>query len=154
MVPPRPNLRPLSSVLPSDHRPELPMSTSVRLLRRTCVFERQDVGIYDRYRSDRAVIAAHRVRDGRKHRHATRLHQGALSLGDVVPASIHPEVDLDECTGSGACVRAGPEKESLATTDGRARLLNPLSCVGPSACMQACPVGAIKLVFGTAARGV
>ena len=92
--------------------------------------------------------------EGRKHRHATRLHQDALSLGDVVPASIHPEVDLDECIGSGACVRACPEKEILAITDGRARLLNPLSCVGHSACMQACPVGAIKLVFGTATRGV
>src|SRR5262249_59675192 len=33
-------------------------------------------------------------------------------------------------------------------------LLNPLSCIGHSACMQACPVGAIKLVFGTATRGV
>ena len=64
------------------------------------------------------------------------------------------EVDLDECIGSGACVRACPEKEILAITDGRARLLNPLSCVGHSACMQACPVGAIKLVFGTATRGV
>lgn len=92
--------------------------------------------------------------EARKHRHATRLHQDALSLGDVVPVSIHPEVDLDECIGSGACVRACPEKEILAITDGRARLLNPLSCVGHSACMQACPVSAIKLVFGTATRGV
>jgi thioredoxin reductase (NADPH) len=93
--------------------------------------------------------------EARKHRHATILHQDTLSLGDdIVPASIHPEVDLDECIGSGACVRACPEKEILAITDGRARLLNPLSCVGHSACMQACPVGAIKLVFGTATRGV
>jgi hypothetical protein len=36
-------------MLPFDHRPELPMTTSVRLHRRTCVFERQDVGIYDSY---------------------------------------------------------------------------------------------------------
>jgi hypothetical protein len=28
------------------------MTTSVRLHRRTCVFERQDVGIYDRYDTD------------------------------------------------------------------------------------------------------
>jgi thioredoxin reductase/NAD-dependent dihydropyrimidine dehydrogenase PreA subunit len=90
-----------------------------------------------------------------KHKAATIIHQDTLSLGDdVVPASIHPEVDLDECIGSGACVRACPEKDILAITDGRARLLNPLSCIGHSACMQACPVGAIKLVFGTATRGV
>ena len=93
--------------------------------------------------------------EARKHRHAQILHQDTLSLGDeVFPVSIHPEVDLDECIGSGACVRACPEKEILAITDGRARLVNPLSCVGHSACMQACPVSAIKLVFGTATRGV
>jgi len=90
-----------------------------------------------------------------KQKRATLIHQDTLSLGDdLVPASIHPEVDLDECIGSGACVRACPEKDILAITDGRARLLNPLSCIGHSACMAACPVGAIKLVFGTATRGV
>lgn len=93
--------------------------------------------------------------EARKQERATRIHEDTLSLGDeLVPASIHPEVDLDECIGSGACVRACPEKDILAITDGRARLLNPLSCIGHSACMQACPVGAIKLVFGTATRGV
>jgi thioredoxin reductase/NAD-dependent dihydropyrimidine dehydrogenase PreA subunit len=93
--------------------------------------------------------------EARKHRRATIIHQDTLSLGDeIVPVSIHPQVDLDECIGSGACVRACPEKDILAITDGRARLLNPLSCIGHSACMQACPVGAIKLVFGTATRGV
>ena len=90
-----------------------------------------------------------------KQKRATLIHQDTLSLGDdLVPASIHPEVDLDECIGSGACVRACPEKDILAITDGRARLLNPLSCIGHSACMAACPVGALKLVFGTATRGV
>jgi len=93
--------------------------------------------------------------EARKHQRATIIHQDTLSLGDdVAPVSIHPEVALDECIGSGACVRACPEKDILAITDGRARLLNPLSCVGHSACMQACPVGAIKLVFGTATRGI
>jgi thioredoxin reductase/NAD-dependent dihydropyrimidine dehydrogenase PreA subunit len=93
--------------------------------------------------------------EARKHSRALRIHHETLSLGDdVVPISIHPEIDLDECIGSGACVRACPEGDILAITDGRARLVNPLSCVGHSACMQACPVGAIKLVFGTATRGV
>jgi thioredoxin reductase (NADPH) len=93
--------------------------------------------------------------EARKHKRAAIIHQDTLALGeDLVPASIHPEVDLDECIGSGACVRACPEKDILAITDGRARLLNPLSCIGHSACMQACPVSAIKLVFGTATRGV
>jgi thioredoxin reductase (NADPH) len=93
--------------------------------------------------------------EARSHRRATILHEDTLALGDeAVPLSIHPEVDLDECIGSGACVRACPEQDILAITDGRARLLNPLSCIGHSACMQACPVGAIKLVFGSATRGV
>ncbi|MGH9884987.1 MAG: NAD(P)-binding domain-containing protein [bacterium] len=93
--------------------------------------------------------------EARKHKRATIIHQDTLALGDdQVPVSIHPDVDLDECIGSGACVRACPEKDILAITDGRARLLNPLSCIGHGACMQACPVGAIKLVFGTATRGV
>ncbi|MEO7736211.1 MAG: NAD(P)-binding domain-containing protein [Kofleriaceae bacterium] len=93
--------------------------------------------------------------EARSHRRATILHEDTLALGEeAVPLSIHPEVDLDECIGSGACVRACPEQDILAITDGRARLLNPLSCIGHSACMQACPVGAIKLVFGSATRGV
>jgi thioredoxin reductase (NADPH) len=93
--------------------------------------------------------------EARKHKRAAIIHQDTLSLGDnIVPVSIHPDVDLDECIGSGACVRACPEKDILAITDGRARLLNPLSCIGHGACMQACPVSAIKLVFGTATRGV
>jgi thioredoxin reductase/NAD-dependent dihydropyrimidine dehydrogenase PreA subunit len=93
--------------------------------------------------------------DARKQVRAAALHEDVLSLGDeVVPVSIHPDVDLDECIGSGACVRACPEHDVLAITDGRARLINPLSCIGHGACMAACPVGAIKLVFGTATRGV
>lgn len=93
--------------------------------------------------------------EARTHRRASVIHEDVAQLGDeIVPVSLHPEIDLDACIGSGACVRACPEKEILGITDGRARLINPLSCVGHSACMQACPVGAIQLVFGTARRGV
>lgn len=93
--------------------------------------------------------------EARKHGRAAAIHEDTLSLGDeAVPVSIHPEVDLDACIGSGACVRACPEKDILAITDGRARLINPLSCIGHGSCMAACPVGAIKLVFGTATRGI
>ncbi len=93
--------------------------------------------------------------EAKKQDRAAAIHEDTLSLGDeVVPVSIHPEVDLDACIGSGACVRACPEKDILAITDGRARLINPLSCIGHGSCMAACPVGAIKLVFGTATRGI
>ncbi|HEY5925022.1 MAG TPA: NAD(P)-binding domain-containing protein [Kofleriaceae bacterium] len=90
-----------------------------------------------------------------KHARAARVHHEIAELGDeLVPVSIHPDVSLDHCIGSGACIRACPEKDILAITDGRARLINPMSCIGHGACMQACPVGAITLVFGTATRGV
>ena len=76
------------------------------------------------------------------------------ALGEVVPDTIHPVIDLDRCIGSGACVRACPEKNVLEIVRGQAKLLNPLACVGHSACLPACPVEAIRLVFGTAERGV
>ena len=33
-------------------------------------------------------------------------------------------------------------------------LVSPALCIGHGACATSCPVGAIKLVFGTATRGV
>jgi thioredoxin reductase/NAD-dependent dihydropyrimidine dehydrogenase PreA subunit len=95
------------------------------------------------------------LRDARKQRRANEVHQDVLAMGDdIIPPSLHPEIDLDACIGSGSCERACPEGEILGITDGRARLINPLACIGHSACMQSCPVGAIKLVFGTATRGI
>jgi thioredoxin reductase (NADPH) len=76
------------------------------------------------------------------------------ALGEVVPDTIHPVVDPNRCIGSGACVRVCPEKLVLGIVQGQAKLLNPLACVGHSACVTACPVQAIKLVFGSAQRGV
>lgn len=93
--------------------------------------------------------------DRRRHGRAAQIHDDIAALGeDALPSSLHPAIDLDDCIGSGACVRACPEQEILGITDGRARLINPLACVGHGACLAACPVGAIKLVFGTATRGV
>ncbi len=76
------------------------------------------------------------------------------ALGEVVPDTIHPMIDLNRCIGSGACMLACPEKQVLGIVRGQAKLLNPLACIGHSACVEACPVDAIKLVFGTAERGV
>jgi len=76
------------------------------------------------------------------------------ALGEIVPDTIHPVIDLDRCIGSGACVLACPEKQVLGIVGGQAKLVNALACVGHSACVSACPVDAIKLVFGTAQRGV
>ncbi len=93
--------------------------------------------------------------DRRRERRAAGVAAGIAALAaDAVPVSLHPEIDPAICIGSGACVRACPEKEILAIVDGRAKLVNPLACVGHGACQAACPVGAIRLVFGTARRGV
>ncbi|MBK7649279.1 MAG: NAD(P)-binding domain-containing protein [Betaproteobacteria bacterium] len=77
----------------------------------------------------------------------------AQESGLTEPPSLHPVVDLSICMGSGACVRACPEK-ALGVIKGKGILINPSHCIGHGACAPACPVGAIKLVFGTAKRGM
>lgn len=82
------------------------------------------------------------------------LKQQAEQLGLAEPVSLHPWIDPDRCIGSGACVRACPEKNILGIIDGRASIINGSACVGHGACEAACPMEAITLVFGTARRGV
>jgi thioredoxin reductase/NAD-dependent dihydropyrimidine dehydrogenase PreA subunit len=91
----------------------------------------------------------------RRSRRGKSIAADLAALGDeVVPPSLHPVIDPDVCIGSGACARACPEGEILEVIHGRAQLVNPLACIGHGACAAACPVGAIKLVFGTAQRGL
>ncbi len=89
----------------------------------------------------------------RKEAEAHAQHQQVVAR-DVQPPSLHPEVDLGACIGSGACVTSCPEKDVLAVLDGKARLVNPTACIGHGECLRACPVDAIKLVLGTEKRGV
>src|SRR4030066_1690331 len=78
----------------------------------------------------------------------------AKEYGTHEPVHIHPLVDPGVCIGSGACVTACPERDILGVVNGRASLINSSHCIGHGACASSCPVGAIKLVFGTATRGV
>ncbi|MFA7332493.1 MAG: NAD(P)-binding domain-containing protein [Candidatus Delongbacteria bacterium] len=78
----------------------------------------------------------------------------ARARGLTEPASLHPRIDPGRCIGSGACVRACPEKHVLGLVNNRAVLINASACIGHGACEAACPVEAIDLVFGTARRGV
>lgn len=90
-----------------------------------------------------------------KIKHAQAILDDIAGLGDdLVPTSMHPQIDPDICIGSGSCVNACPEGDVLGIVGGRAKLVNPLGCVGHGACAAACPVDAITLVFGTARRGV
>ncbi|MGB7814880.1 MAG: NAD(P)-binding domain-containing protein [Methylotenera sp.] len=81
-----------------------------------------------------------------------RLHE-AKEAGLTEPASIHPHINLSRCCGSGACVKACPEK-ALSIVNGKAMLTDPTHCIGHGACLTACPVDAIELVFGTEKRGM
>ena len=81
----------------------------------------------------------------------------AIQAGLAEPVSLHPMVDLSQCIGCGACVRACPEQPEhhvLGLIGGKASLINASDCIGHGACRTACPVGAISLVFGTEKRGV
>jgi thioredoxin reductase (NADPH) len=93
------------------------------------------------------------------HRQHRKNHRGEMKLqqakeaGLTEPASLHPAIDLSLCCGSGACVKACPEK-ALSIVNGKAALVNPTHCIGHGACYEACPVEAIQLVFGTEKRGM
>ncbi|NOT31681.1 MAG: NAD(P)-binding domain-containing protein, partial [Planctomycetes bacterium] len=60
----------------------------------------------------------------------------------------YPHVDLSQCLGCGACVRACPEEGVLALIHGQALVVHGARCVGHGLCASACPTGAIALTFG------
>ncbi len=78
----------------------------------------------------------------------------AKKFGLHEPVSLHPVVDQETCIGSGACIRACPEKDVLGIYNGKALTINASRCVGHGACFHACPVQAISLFIGTEKRGV
>ncbi len=78
----------------------------------------------------------------------------AKKEGRFEPLSLHPYIDLDTCIGSGACVKACPEKDIIGIIDNKATVINASSCIGHGACFHACPVEAISLRIGTEKRGV
>jgi len=78
----------------------------------------------------------------------------ARETGMGEPITIHPKVDRAICIGSGACVKACPEKTVLGMVEHKSMTICSSQCVGHGACARACPVGAIELVFGSERRGV
>jgi thioredoxin reductase/Pyruvate/2-oxoacid:ferredoxin oxidoreductase delta subunit len=89
-----------------------------------------------------------------KERRYLRIQREELEAGLTEPASLHPLIDLNQCIGCGACVKACPEKNVLGVIRGKAELIGPTHCIGHGACKASCPVDAITLVFGTEKRGV
>lgn len=78
----------------------------------------------------------------------------AKEEGLFEPVSLHPYIDPNICIGSGACVKACPEKDIIGIVDGKATVINASNCVGHGACFHACPIEAISLRIGTEKRGV
>ena len=78
----------------------------------------------------------------------------AVEEGLHEPVSLHPYVDVNRCMGTGACVKACPEKDILGIKHGKAVVINASRCIGHGACFHACPTEAIMLRIGTEKRGV
>jgi thioredoxin reductase/NAD-dependent dihydropyrimidine dehydrogenase PreA subunit len=71
-----------------------------------------------------------------------------------LPPTLHPVIDPNTCIGSLSCIKVCPEGDILGIVDGKASLIVAANCIGHSRCELECPVGAIKLVFGTSERGL
>ncbi len=100
-----------------------------------------------------ALTVRGRVRERRRESAAREALARTVETG-AQPASLHPDIDLGQCIGSGACTEVCPEQDVLSVIDGKAHVVNPTACIGHGECMRACPVDAIQLVLGTARRGV
>ena len=101
-----------------------------------------------------AMVAAMLLRrraDEKRSRVALAL---AVQEGEHLPASLHPVIDPNICIGSFSCIKACPEGDIIGVVDGVATLVQGAHCIGHARCAIECPVGAIRLVFGTAERGV
>ncbi len=92
---------------------------------------------------------AHRGRE----RRSAAAEERARREGLHEPLSLHPVVDPDRCIGTAGCVAVCPE-HVLGIRDGQAYAVAPAACIGHGLCERACPVEAIRLVFGTETRGV
>jgi len=99
-----------------------------------------------------AFLIALRGRRKRRERDMVR-YEEAVSRGEL-PLTLHPVIDMDRCIGCLTCVKACPEGDILGEVDGKVMLVAPSHCIGHGRCAAECPSDAIKLVIGTAQRGV
>lgn len=104
-----------------------------------------------------AIIIWYMRRHNRLERNSLQALKLATEAGMLEPPTLHPEIDPTVCIGCKSCVVACPEQDAhqvLGMIGKKARLIGPSDCIGHGACKTVCPVGAIKLVFGTASRGI
>jgi thioredoxin reductase len=100
------------------------------------------------------IVVVYLLKNKKRSRETTTKIERAKELGFHEPVSLHPVIDPDICLGSGACIKACPEKDILGLVNGKAETVNASRCVGHGACFHACPVQAITLCIGTEKRGV
>lgn len=100
------------------------------------------------------LVVFYVLREKKKSREVQAKVDKVKEEGRFEPVSLHPYIDLAACIGSGACVKACPEKDILGIVNGKATVINATSCIGHGACLIACPVDAISLRIGTERRGV
>ncbi|MCB9838720.1 MAG: NAD(P)-binding domain-containing protein [Phycisphaeraceae bacterium] len=84
-------------------------------------------------------------------RHYERSHRArteAIDRGSHKARLQYPDIDLSQCIGCGACVRACPEDGVLDLLHGQAVVVHGARCVGHGLCAQACPTAAIALTLG------
>jgi len=94
------------------------------------------------------------VKRTKTHRKSKLFLETSVADGLTEAASLHPVIDPIACIGCGSCVTACPEHNVLGLVHRKAELVNPSNCIGHGACKSACPEHAIKLVFGSATRGL
>lgn len=87
------------------------------------------------------------------HREAEEKYEKSRRLGITPPVTLHPHFDLTNCIGCANCVRACPE-HVLGIVQGKPAIIQGPKCVGHGLCADVCPVGAIRLAFGTPRQGM
>ena len=85
--------------------------------------------------------------------------QHAEQLRESVTAGLTEPVSLHPVVDPGRCIGSSAcvsacPEGAIGVINGKAQLVNPSVCIGHGACAASCPMEAITLVFGTERRGI